>query len=85
MNYTKEEIDDKLTNRTYSQVTCTIPTKAYYKIVKSHWFDTSGLKIELIENAEEKEFTMVKIFGHGLGKNLFQKKLVVGITLSLTD
>jgi hypothetical protein len=83
MNYTEKEIESQLTTRTFTQVTATIPRKAFEKLIKSHWLETSSLQIDKLE--EKEDFVMVKIYGHGLGKNLFQKKLVVTLTMALTN
>lgn len=83
MNYTDKEVEEQLTTRTFSQVTATIPKVAFDKLIASTWFETSGLSMDLIE--EKKDFVMVKLYGYGLGKNLFQKKLVVTLTMALTN
>lgn len=69
--------------RTYNQVVCSIPNLSLKLIQDSHWFESSGLKIEVLPSHAD-EFTAIKIYAHGMGKTNFQKRLVTTLCLCLT-
>lgn len=71
------DIEKGINERTYSQVTLKLSNTLVDELKQSEWFDTLGIKLDTSEASENE--CMVIFYAHGVGRNLFTKRLVTAI------
>jgi hypothetical protein len=72
------EIEKNINERTYSQVTLKLSKTLVDELKESQWFETLGVKIDVTESENNKEMFVI-FYAHGVGRNLFTKRLVTAI------
>lgn len=72
------EVEKNINERTYSQVTLKLSKSLYGELKESQWFDTLGIKMDTTDCENESE-VLVIFYAHGIGRNLFTKRLVTAI------
>jgi hypothetical protein len=72
------EIEKNINERTYSQVTLKLSKTLVDELKESQWFETLGVKIDVTESENNKEVFVI-FYAHGVGRNLFTKRLVTAI------
>lgn len=72
------EIEKSINDRTYSQVTIKLSKAVVNELQASQWFDTLGIKMD-VSDSDKKDELFVIFYAHGIGRNLFTKRLVMAI------
>jgi hypothetical protein len=72
------EIEKNITERTYSQVTLKLSKTIVDELKQSQWFDTLGIKMDSSDSDNKNELFVI-FYSHGIGRNLFTKRLVMAI------
>ena len=72
------EIEKNINDRTYSQETLKLSKTIVSELKESQWFDTLGIKMDTTDSDNEKELFVI-FYAHGIGRNLFTKRLVMAI------
>ena len=72
------EIEKNINDRTYSQVTLKLSKTMVSELKESQWFDTLGIKMDASDSDVKNEMFVI-FYAHGIGRNLFTKRLVMAI------
>jgi len=70
------EIEKNINDRTYSQVTLKLSKTIVSELKESQWFDTLGIKMDASDSDVKNEMFVI-FYAHGIGRNLFTKRLVM--------
>jgi hypothetical protein len=73
------EIEKNINDRTYSQVTLKLSKTIVSELKESQWFDTLGIKMDTTDSDVTKMKCLSSFYAHGIGRNLFTKRLVMAI------
>jgi hypothetical protein len=72
------EIEKNINDRTYSQVTLKLSKTIVSELKESQWLDTLGIKMDASDSDVKNEMFVI-FYAHGIGRNLFTKRLVMAI------
>lgn len=72
------EIEKNINDRTYSQVTLKLSKSVVDELQESQWFETLGIKMDVSPSDKRDEWFVI-FYAHGIGRNLFTKRLVTAI------